>query len=513
MSTDSSKIKEEKRRVFWAIWEMDVFASTIRRTPTAIDWSQMEVFLPATDEDWFQGRAPTGDRGYMDVDPSRRWRVLHESESVSSKSWFLVINSYMKEAQMISNPRGLPCDSHCTGDSQTTDCGVATEEARHKLETLSNAVNCFTLVLPPQLNYRDQPLRFDPPVPNQVESGRQRHCAVYNIFVMTQLARLMISRYEAFGPLCKLSRSDSGLSYSDHEVARSTPINSSVDVSGVALRQYFEAADGILRIVNHSSEEHIQYINPFLSSTIWLASAVQLVRMYFVRSPSHRQLLKSRFDVLYLTYKRCIQFWDTRTAMQQNLELLEEQLDGSHGSHPRYDVSPSQRRILPRFENAQSFLPVAAAAGNFETCRRRLPEVATQSQQTSSRGSMSATSNGTNNRSVCVSSGNDDAGISTIHSPYLPDSGAPWNLALKDPVSGHHIMTPDSASGPPGFHDLMTLSRSNNESLPGQDIPPGGPLLLDPELLTATEQDVELTWASLDFPSGLQDLLNSFSTY
>lgn len=30
--------REEKRRAWWAIWEMDVFASTIRRLPTALDW-------------------------------------------------------------------------------------------------------------------------------------------------------------------------------------------------------------------------------------------------------------------------------------------------------------------------------------------------------------------------------------------------------------------------------------------------------------------------------------------
>lgn len=87
------------------------------------------------------------------------------------------------------------------------------------------------------------------------------------------------------------------------------------NAKSVALRHYFDAADSILRIVNQICEDHIQHFNPFLSSTIWLASTVQLVRKYFARTPSEKALIKSRFNVLYFTYKRCVQFWDTQTAL------------------------------------------------------------------------------------------------------------------------------------------------------------------------------------------------------
>ncbi|GME44975.1 uncharacterized protein LTHEOB_9938 [Neofusicoccum parvum] len=45
-STDSVTrwcFDEERRRAWWAIWEMDSFASTIRRCPTAIDWTENET--------------------------------------------------------------------------------------------------------------------------------------------------------------------------------------------------------------------------------------------------------------------------------------------------------------------------------------------------------------------------------------------------------------------------------------------------------------------------------------
>jgi hypothetical protein len=54
MARDSPDLRrwallEERRRAWWAVWEMDVFASTIRRLPTAIDASQNLTLLPVPD--------------------------------------------------------------------------------------------------------------------------------------------------------------------------------------------------------------------------------------------------------------------------------------------------------------------------------------------------------------------------------------------------------------------------------------------------------------------------------
>lgn len=96
---------------------------------------------------------------------------------------------------------------------------------------------------------------------------------------MTQLALLMIHRYDAFRPPTRGSEINGR-----HLSGYSAELDGSGihKAESVALRHYFEAADSILRIVNQSSRDHIKHINPFLSSTIWLASAVQLVRKHFV---------------------------------------------------------------------------------------------------------------------------------------------------------------------------------------------------------------------------------------
>ncbi|CAK7219522.1 hypothetical protein SEUCBS140593_003919 [Sporothrix eucalyptigena] len=345
---------EEKRRAWWAIWEMDVFASTIRRTPTAVDWTQMETLLPVDDVHWFGASSSEKRRScFMELDPVRRWKALQASGNQSPKAWFLIINSLMKDARIISSPRGVPFHGEGPTPPQAVSASSTprkrrasppgscpVEEARQKLEILANCVQCFVLALPSHLQYRNQFLGFGAEgcgetTTDATTSLRQLHCGIYNIFVMTQLTRLMIHRYELFGSHAQHFRQSlSSSTTTPKSLGRSSPLDNP------AFLPYIEAADNILTIVNRSCEEHIQHINPFLLSTIWLAAAVQLVRRH-VAVPKrgtggassgplqHQQtLIKSRFEVLYLTYKRCAAFWNVRTAMEQNLEALESQLEG-----------------------------------------------------------------------------------------------------------------------------------------------------------------------------------------
>ncbi|EHK25591.1 uncharacterized protein TRIVIDRAFT_133842, partial [Trichoderma virens Gv29-8] len=315
---------EERRRAWWATWEMDVFASTIRRTRPAMDWSQMETLLPVEDHYWFQNQPKPS--CFMELDAVYRWKVLQESGNESPKAWFLVINSLMKDAQVISSPRmgGVR--------SQRRPRDPTEGDALKKLELLANSVHCFSLALPKHLQYRNQYLDFDGRAAGELSSPRQIHCGIYNIYVMTQLARIMIHRYGVFGGR-KLNGggaapgSQGAAAAAANRSSRSSGTRSPHDGGKLALLQYFEATDNILTILSRSSVDHIRHINPFLSSTIWLASAVQLLRMQFAEDEISRTLIKSKFEALYLTYRRCVSFWDIQTAVQQNLEALEAQLE------------------------------------------------------------------------------------------------------------------------------------------------------------------------------------------
>jgi hypothetical protein len=320
---------EEKRRAWWAVWEMDVFASTVRRYPTAIDWSQIETLLPIEDEYWFQGKPRKS--CFLEQDLVQRWKALQESGNHSAKAWYIVINSLMKEAQSISSPRSipnldLPVERHLSAKSnKDQQHAKAVSEAREKLETLANCVHCFIMALPTSLKYRNQYLGFDARQPGEISALRQQHCGLYNIHVMTQLAKLMIFHYDIFAESAGLSRATQDRQ-PDRSSYRST-VRKARNGDNPAMHQYFEAADEILRIVHRSSEDHIQHINAFLASTIWLASAVQLVRKKFGPSETNQSLVKSKFEVLHMTYKKCVSFWGIQTAMQENLETLEAQLE------------------------------------------------------------------------------------------------------------------------------------------------------------------------------------------
>ncbi|KAJ0413486.1 fungal-specific transcription factor domain-containing protein [Aspergillus carlsbadensis] len=326
--------KEEQRRVWWAIWEMDVFASTIRRTPTAIDWSQVETLLPVSDEHWFHDQPQPS--CFMEQDPICRWKALHRSGNHSPKAWFLVVNSFMKQAQVISSPRSIPPRAPCRQTEVGTDAGprVATgpeivpDIAARKLGTLANCLQCFTSVLPEKLRYRNQYLTFEARAPGQLTSIRQHHCAIYNIYVMVQLAKLMIHRYEVFRCLGSL------VNRGHAEVETSIPplYQGALEADNLALAQYFEAADNILSIVTRSCDDHVRFINPFLSSTIWLAAAVQVFRQEFDQGKTQRAFMRSKYEVLYMVYKQCVSWWQTHTAMEQNLEFLATQLGRYRGA-------------------------------------------------------------------------------------------------------------------------------------------------------------------------------------
>lgn len=322
---------EERRRAWWAIWEMDIFAGTVRRCPAAIDWSQNETYLPVDDEAFFTGVPKKS--CYLERNAIDRWKALHESGNDSPKAWFIVVNSLMREAQMLASPRGVPMTG--LSDTRATSTrngfrmlpGKASKDVSEKLGAISNALRCFSLTLPPAIKYRNQFLNFESTGPDDAKSPRRVHSSIYSIHLMTALAKLMIHHYYVFSvpPDCPPATS------ADEPQAnpKERPGSSSYQYrpSGLALDQYFEAADEILTIINRCNEEHVRYVNPFLASTVWLAAAAQLVAKVFGSPNTDANLARSKFEVLYLLHKEFVNYWGISTALQENLNTLGARLD------------------------------------------------------------------------------------------------------------------------------------------------------------------------------------------
>ena len=85
--------KEDLRRVWWAIFELDTFASTLSIQPYGIERGEIKVLLPVSDEHWFQ-RSPISST-HLNQCPGTIWKSLEGSDNQTPRAWFLVTN-YLK---------------------------------------------------------------------------------------------------------------------------------------------------------------------------------------------------------------------------------------------------------------------------------------------------------------------------------------------------------------------------------------------------------------------------------
>lgn len=334
-------IEEEWRRAWWAIWEMDVFASVIRRCPAGIDWSQNETFLPAEDARWYGGQPQQS--CFLDIDVTSRWKSLVKTKNRSPSAWFILLNSLMKDAQTISSPTSV--DKPLLPDRELlpeASGGIIDEHQRlllrekavatKRLSTISNALYCAIMALPEELQYHGQHLNFggkELQKPGAI-SRRLTHSFIYSIYLMTQLTKLMILKYHVFrtGRKWTLYRNQKtmGDGATEFEDSSGSPLRSTWEPQ--YLSQYFEAADNVVSIIRGSSGDHYKHVNPFLASTTWLAGAVQLLhRSELEEDEPDRELITSNFELVSLIYQKTVDFWNMSPVPLRNWETLEKGLE------------------------------------------------------------------------------------------------------------------------------------------------------------------------------------------
>lgn len=335
---------EERRRTWWAIWEMDVFASTIKRCPSGIDWTDNETRLPVSDEYWFKGQFYAS--CFLETKPMDRLKALQRCGNESTKAWFIVLDSYMREGHVISKFKSPRPGTGRHGSSRMMPKDT-TRGTTESLGALANALRCFSMALPKHLRYRDEHLTFSCRDPANIVAVRRQHNDKYSIHVMTQLARIMIHHQDAFRGAQQdlhlvgasdLSKQDSGASNDPAYLClRMGPTRK-------GLQQYIDAADELLQIVSQSAEEHVRYVNPFLASTIWYGAAVH--RAWKVLSPPrmNHDFIASKFEVMRMNFNNFSEFWDLPRALQENLHTMEDKLKifvlpkGRRGSSSSHSV-------------------------------------------------------------------------------------------------------------------------------------------------------------------------------
>lgn len=127
---------EEKRRAWWAAWELDGVASTLSQRPFSINRHSMSVHLPVSDAAWFRNER-VGSIS-LDSNPLTSWKTLRASPNQDERAWYLASKCLLKTAQEAQKEGRL---------------SVATRD------DLINALGCFKLALPATFNLSS--LHFD----------------------------------------------------------------------------------------------------------------------------------------------------------------------------------------------------------------------------------------------------------------------------------------------------------------------------------------------------------------
>jgi hypothetical protein len=332
MDNETWIMDEERRRVWWALWELDVFMSSVNMMPVSIGDAHNATLLPAEDEAWFEGRPR--ESSFLEVDPVKRWKQLQQSDNQSGKAWYILINSFTRDIHCLSHLT-LPLDRFETdqgGQSKLTT----------KLNTLANCVSCFTLALPDGLMYE----RFSP-VENIDWGSRRRMSEKHVIHLMFQLTKLYIYHHECFNKdthsrsseeMARQNLASPSLSFCSSERSSTTLQHTK------AWRDYVEMSDEMSQVIRNSHIDHIRYGHPLLVNTYWMVAAIQLLRQRFATSEEERQLAQSNFDLIKLTLIRHQKFWNSSPTPLANLMVLSLRLDPltsrSHGSY-----SSSEQRM------------------------------------------------------------------------------------------------------------------------------------------------------------------------
>lgn len=345
--------REEQRRCWWAIWEMDLFASTVRRAPLAIDWAMNETYLPVDDESWFGNSYRQS--CFLDLRPSERWKKLKVSGNESSAAWLIVLSSIMRDAQVLSrgNIQGIRCE--WAGEDGVSELQqyfrnvfrkkpLAADD--QKLWYLNHAFRKTIAALPRHLTYNGEKLSFGSAGPDLAQSNTGlpstklmlEDSARYSIFLTIQLTRFHIFHHHAFSEIF------SGSLFSEEPVdapfgwTASLPPAPGATPNCEGLRNCLEAADNIGAILGNAPTCHVKWTNPFLASTVWLAASLQVLRKVYDLGTGDQDEVK--FSRLRNTYQQYSRFWGTPLSLLDNVDGLEH-----HLKHKRDITAEMEARV------------------------------------------------------------------------------------------------------------------------------------------------------------------------
>lgn len=305
--------EEERRRAYWAVWEMDQFTSHIKHIPITIDWAQYDVCLPAEDHHWFQGLPQRSCPFSGDL--LNRSKHLHATGNKSPRAWFIVIASLNAEANELAYP--LEKIHRRFGER-----ALAHADRR---KALFNAIQLSLILLPQGMRFHGQHLDFGTQTMGLERNPSVLHIqsSIYLIAMLPETSKIIALRpyvFEAYKRqlLDNAQRLEAG---AEVEELGELPGDSARKVE-----QCCKAADAVLNIVVNCHESHYKYVSPYVAQVSWLAATVPLLQQELVEDESQKLVIRSKFEILKATVNRFVEHWEMSRVPIQNLDTLELRL-------------------------------------------------------------------------------------------------------------------------------------------------------------------------------------------
>jgi hypothetical protein len=309
--------QEEKRRAYWAIFEMDQFTNALKQVIVSLDWTSNQVYLPVEDEKWFSGEIQQSCP--LPSDLMERPKILSARGNKSGKAWYLVMCSLLREAYDLAYNHYMTdlLLEKRNGDDQT----ARAREVEIRYSILLNALHLTQLLLPSGLKFQYQRLDFTNSPSTRFLDTISIHDqqSIFQLAVLPCVARLVASR--PFVLRCYAKRL-SGAYIADKNSEKPQTEPDSLHKESEKTRQCFDAADAILDIEAHCGESHYYYVNPYFAHASWLASTVQLLRLQSAEDDAEKTLVRSKIEVLEAMNSHFVKHWGISAVLKHNLDQL-----------------------------------------------------------------------------------------------------------------------------------------------------------------------------------------------
>ncbi|KAH8805039.1 hypothetical protein F5884DRAFT_735877 [Xylogone sp. PMI_703] len=302
-------LKEEKRRAWWAVWELDTFASTIARQPFMIQMEGVRVLLPVTDHAWFN-RTPVTSAAIATSNPLEAWRTLECTLNQSNYAWYLLAHSYVRWALEFYKARTSVKD----------------------LQRFISTVKCLLFSLPETFNLR--PLTSS----DVMDCTRKSLAISTHVLLQTSatLAAMLIAVIEPNRSL--LSDPDSAPSYQANYQN--------------CLQACSSYSCEIVNVVRQLSPDTIPFSSPWLAVAIVGPASIHIAKREYL-SESNTSLIKELDmdrQILLQAIKHMARYWDLASMLVDFVNATES----SEEKTPQHNLDSSittQNVFVTRFRN------------------------------------------------------------------------------------------------------------------------------------------------------------------